>query len=165
MRFLRVECCLVSALLALGLLVAAADPVSAGCYSYSRLDKSFARKTNGARARNDVRKLSLDPQLSWTAKYHTREMIRKNELVHTPISTLGRRVTRWVAIAENIGVGYSVKSLHRAFMKSAGHRANVLRSAYRFFGVGAIKKGRKIWVTLVFEAKRNPGTRLRMPSC
>lgn len=156
---------LLATLLAPGLLLATAGSTSAGCYDYTRLDKAFARRTNAARVNNDVGKLKLDPQLARVARYHTREMIRKGELVHTPITKLGRRVTRWVALAENIGMGGSVKSLHRAFMKSAGHRANIINAGYEFLGIGAIKKGKKIWVTVVFEAKRNPGTRLKMPSC
>ncbi|MGH2736022.1 MAG: CAP domain-containing protein [Actinomycetota bacterium] len=165
MRHLPVKSWPLATVLAFGLLLATAGSTSAGCYDYTRLDKAFARKTNAARVDKSVGKLKLDPHLARVARYHTKEMIRKGELVHTPIAKLGRRVTRWVALAENIGVGGSVKSLHRAFMKSAGHRANILNSAYEFFGIGAIKKGKKIWITAVFEAKRNPGTRLKMPSC
>ena len=39
-------------------------------------------------------------------------MIKKNLLHHTP--NLGHRVTHWNSLAENVGYGGGVKSLHKA---------------------------------------------------
>ena len=56
----------------------------------------------------------------------------------------------WRSVGENVGVGYSVSSLHSAFMGSSGHRANILKPSYNRVGVGVVMDGTKIWVTVRF---------------
>lgn len=131
---------------------------SAACYSPNRKEKRMARKINGARL--NLVNLRLDPELSKVAKVHTREMIRANTLHHTPSRKLRRRVTNWVTLGENVGVGSTIRSLHNAFMNSPAHRDNILYSTYRYVGVGAIKRNGRLWVTVIFEARSNPGSRL-----
>jgi uncharacterized protein YkwD len=148
--------------------VAGAVPAAgadSGCFRYSRAEKRFARVTNRARTRLGIEKLRLDPQLSRVAGYHTRRMARRTALYHTPDWRLARRVTRWRVLGENIGVGNTVLSLQQAFMASPAHRANVLSKTFAHFGVGTRRRSGRLWVTLVFESRRNPGTRLSMPSC
>ena len=160
-------------LLLLGALIAALMPApiagaQAGdnpCWSYKNSEKAFARKINGARANGNVGKLSLDPELSKAARVHTREMVRKDLLHHTETETLKRRVTNWIVLGENVGVGGTVRSLHRAFMNSQGHRDNVMHPLYRHVGVGVRKADGRMWVTVIFEATTDPGTTLKMPSC
>ena len=135
------------------------------CYKFSKAERRFARMANRARTNNDLTKLRLDPELSKAAKVHTREMVRKDTLYHTPTSKLYKRVTKWNSLGENVGVGSAVKSLHKAFMNSPAHRDNILHSPFEHHGVGVIKKGDRMWVTVMFESVRNPGTTLRMPNC
>jgi uncharacterized protein YkwD len=134
-----------------------APSASAACYSHRRPEKRFARLINQARTGVD---LKLDPELGKVAKKHTREMVNANSLHHTPSSTLRRRVTNWVELGENVGVGGTVTSLHSAFMNSPAHRDNIVRSSYRYVGVGVIKKDGRMWVTVIFEANSNPGSPL-----
>ncbi|MGH2701841.1 MAG: CAP domain-containing protein [Actinomycetota bacterium] len=148
------------------LFVGAGSVAGAGtgsCYTYSNKDRALAQKTNRARSNRDIAKLSLDPQISHVAKRHSRAMASKNTLYHT--ASLGSLVTRWKSLGENVGYAGSVKSVHRAYMNSAGHKANILKPGYRNFGVGVVKKGGRVWTTVVFEARKNPGTTLKMPSC
>ena len=149
--------------LSLCLLAGSAGADGGSCYRHSNKDRSLARKTNAARAKADVRKLSLDPHLSRVARRQARAMARKATLYHT--RSLGSLVTRWRALAENVGYSSTVKSVHRAFMRSSAHRANLLRASYRHLGIGVVKKRGYIWATAVFESRRNPGTTLSMPSC
>ena len=126
----------------------------------------MARKMNKARRRHGLPPVQLDRHLSRVSRAHTYGMARRRELFHTPVGTLSRRVTRWVSLGENVGrTPRGVRSLHRSFMRSAGHRANILNSAFTYVGVGSVKKGGQLWMTLTFESRRNPGTRLSMPSC
>lgn len=134
-----------------------APSASAACYSPTRKEKRFARLINVARTATN---LTLDPQLSKAAKVHTREMVRANSLHHTPSDVLRRRVTNWVELGENVGVGNTVTSLHQAFMNSPAHRDNIVRSSYRYVGVGVIRKDGRMWVTVLFEARSNPGSPL-----
>ncbi len=135
------------------------------CYQFNRLERRFAKKMNKARSQNGRRRLSLDPEASKVAMAHTRSMFRRESLFHSPQRQLARRVTRWRTLGENIGVGGGVKSLHKAFMASQYHRANILYSSFRHVGVGAVKRRGRLWVTVVFETRMDPGTRLTMPRC
>ena len=147
--------------------VSAPSPTAtaAGCWRFKPAELRFARKLNHARASHGVSKLHLDRQLSKVARRHSWEMESRKSLYHTPLPILGRRVTKWRILGENIGWGSSVRSLHRAFMRSAAHRANMLLPRYRHVGLGVRRHNGKLWVTVVFEATSNPGTRLPMPSC
>ena len=153
---------LIAALMA-GLMAAALFPVgsaSAACYTPTRKEKKFSKKMNNARDSAGKGSLRLDPEVSKAAKVHTREMIKKDLLHHTPSDVLRRRVTNWTILGENVGVGGTVDSLHKAFMNSTAHRANILLSDFRHVGVGAIKKDGRLWVTVIFEARSDPGSPL-----
>ena len=153
---------LTTALLA-GLMAATLFPAgtaSAACYSPNSKEKAFTRKMNNARDNAGKGSLRLDPELSKAAKVHTREMVKKDLLHHTPSDTLRRRVTNWSILGENVGVGGTVSSLHTAFMNSTAHRANILLSDFRHVGVGVINDDGRLWVTVIFEARSDPGSPL-----
>ena len=135
------------------------------CWSSTRTERAFADKMNGSRSGNDLGSVELDPELSKVARLHTKEMIGAKGLFHTPMTKLMTRVTNWVALGENVGRGDTVGSLHRAFMKSPTHRANILDGTFNHVGVGTARAGGKLWVSVVFEARTDPGTTLAMPSC
>ncbi len=131
---------------------------SAACYSPNTAERGFARLINGART--NVGDLRLDPELSKVAKVHTRDMVRSNSLHHSTSTELRNRVTNWTSLGENVGVGSTVTSLHSAFMNSPAHKDNILHSTFRHVGVGVIKKDGRMWVTVIFEAKSDPGSPL-----
>jgi uncharacterized protein YkwD len=135
------------------------------CWSYKSAERGFARHMNAARVRLDSSKLRLDPQLTKVARVHTRDMVERNYLYHTASNQLKRRVKRWVVLGENVGVGAQVDSLHIAFMGSPAHRDNIVFSKFRYVGVGVRNADSRMWVTVIFEARLNPGTPLPMPSC
>ncbi|MFN2489602.1 MAG: CAP domain-containing protein [Actinomycetota bacterium] len=147
------------------------DPVPVGggkdskCWRSKKTERGFAKKMNKARRRSGRRKMSLDPELSKVARVHTREMVRKNTLYHTASNALRTRVVGWNTLGENVGVGNTVRSLHKAFMNSASHRHNILYSTFKHSGIGVKKAHGRMWVTVVFEATKNPNTRLKMPRC
>jgi uncharacterized protein YkwD len=135
------------------------------CWRTKPTERRFQRKMNKARSRGNRGRLRFDPELSKVARKHTGEMVRRGTLYHTSAGQLRQRVVKWQLLGENVGVGGAVRSLHRAFMHSPGHRANVLRSSFNHSGVGVRKAGGRMWVTVIFQASTNPGTRLRMPRC
>jgi Cysteine-rich secretory protein family len=135
------------------------------CWTYRRSERLFGRLMNIARENAGLRRLSLDPEASKVARKHSREMVEKDLLHHTPSSTLVHRVTRWEILGENVGVGSTVDSLHHAFMDSPPHRANVLHAKFRHVGIGVTRSNERMWVTVILENRLDPGTRLRMPRC
>ncbi|MDQ3941178.1 MAG: CAP domain-containing protein [Actinomycetota bacterium] len=140
-------------------------PPTGGCWTVKPEERGFAERINVARRIAGRSTLRLDDQLSRSARKHTWEMVRANSLHHTPSTTLRRRVTNWVVLGENVGVGSEVDTLHRAFMDSPLHRDNVLYSTFRHVGVGTVRRDGRLWVTVLFEAETNPGTTLMMPAC
>jgi uncharacterized protein YkwD len=151
--------------LALGLLVPAQATASSSCWNFKSAERGFTKKLNSVRSSHDLGAVELDPELSRVARVHTRAMVRGNRLVHSTTAQLTTRVTRWVSLAENIGVGGTVDSLHTAFMNSDTHRTNILGSMYNHVGVGTFQDGNRLWVTVIFEAETDPGTTLSMPRC
>jgi hypothetical protein len=135
------------------------------CWTYRRSERLFGRLMNRARDNAGLPRLSLDPEASKVARKHSREMVERDLLHHTPSSTLVRRVTRWEILGENVGVGSTVDSLHHAFMDSPPHRANVLYAKFRHVGIGVTRSNDKMWVTVILENRLDPGTRLNMPRC
>jgi uncharacterized protein YkwD len=156
---------MVASMIAPGQMANADASGSSSCYRIKDSERAFAKKINGVRAQRDKGKLRLDPELSRVARQHTREMVKKGMLFHQTSDQFARRITNWTMIAENVGYGSDVGELHSAFMDSPLHAANILNSSYRFVGTGVITEGNRMWVTVIFEARSNPGTTMKMPSC
>lgn len=156
-----------SAALLLGNLVPtpATASTTSSCWSAKRSERRFTRKMNAARTRAGRRPLRLDPQLSQVARKHTRAMSRRRDLFHSTRRQLATRVTNWTSLGENVGAGAGVRSLHRAFMRSTGHRRNIRGAVFRHVGVGVRRAHGRMWVTVIFESRADPGTTLPKPSC
>jgi hypothetical protein len=67
---------------------------------------------------------------------------------HNP--DLASITTGWAVLGENVGVGYSVETLHRAFMESDAHRENVLAPIFDHIGAGVVERNGMLWVSIVF---------------
>lgn len=139
------------------------DARAGSCWSWTAKEKKLGRLTNGARARRDKPKLKLDPELSKVAKVHAKFMAATGTLQHTPPEILADRVTNWTRLGENVGYGPTVRKIHRAFMRSTVHREKILARRFRHFGVGIRRAGDRLWVTVVFAGREDPGTTLPMP--
>ena len=111
-------------------------------------EAAFLTKINHARTSHGLRPLRLASDLSSYARSHSRQMASSTALFHTPSFSA---ICCWSAIAENVGTGYSVRSVHGAFMTSSAHRANILNSRMRAVGVGVVYSGGRIWVTEIFR--------------
>ena len=107
-------------------------------------------KINAARSGAGLPPVSMHSDLVPDARNHSAEMMAAGQIYHT--SNLAGVASGWEALAENVGVGPSVDSLHTAFMNSAGHRANILGD-YNYVGVGVASEGDVLWVTVIFMRK------------
>lgn len=110
-------------------------------------ESKLLTKINNARASHGLRPVRLSGDLSTTARRHSRQMATSTTLFHTPSFAT---ICCWSAIAENVGMDYSVRGLHRAFMRSPAHRANVLDPRMRVVGVGIVSSGGRLWATELF---------------
>ena len=121
-----------------------AAPASAGTTREARL----VAKINAARANHGLPALRTSPDLMAAARAHTVAMAGQRYLFHT--ASLAT-ICCWSSVGENIGRGYSVRSVHLGLMRSAPHRANILNRRMREVGVGVVSAGGQLWVTEVFR--------------
>lgn len=139
---------LIGLLLALFMLVGFAAPKHADATTSS--ERSMGHLINKARAAAGRPSLRLNETLSNYARKHSKIMATKNRLYHNPFLASWLGHLNWRILGENVGVGGSVSSLHRAFMASPGHRANNLDRRYKSFGIGIVSSGGRLWVTVIF---------------
>lgn len=143
-----------------------AQQSDSNCYKFTSAEKGFLTRINEERTERDLARLSLDPEASKVAKVHTRHMVSEDQLFHSTPAEFEKRLTNWSTVGENVGRGSNdVGQLHQAFMNSTDHRKNILAPKMRFAGIGTIVKDDVLWVTVIFEKRRNPGTTLKMPDC
>jgi uncharacterized protein YkwD len=134
------------------LLAAAASAQSAGT-----AEEQMASSINAERRAAGLRPLSTNVQLTGVARGWTPSMVRANALSHNP--NLASQVTgSWTRLGENVGVARPgsnetaqamTERLHRAFMASPGHRANVLGD-FEQVGLGAVWNNGTLWITVNF---------------
>jgi uncharacterized protein YkwD len=138
----------------------AAEEAAAGSEAIADPGPRLVARINEARAGAGRGALTMDEDLTTVASHHVAGMVQRDKLEHTETDLLGRRVTNWEVLAESIGVGPSVASLFDALMASEADRRNLLDPAFRHVGVGAMRSGGRLWVTVLFSDSRDPGTTL-----
>jgi uncharacterized protein YkwD len=119
-------------------------------------EAAFVRKINETRSNQGLGALTLDLQLTRVARGWTDQLTADGSLSHNPLVAM-QVEGDWTRLGEN--VGYSTRSdftdmefvgqLHRAFMASPAHRANILGN-YNQVGVGVRMTGDTMWVTVNF---------------
>jgi uncharacterized protein YkwD len=111
------------------------------------------KATNGSRNNHGVHRVDLHKQISQLAEEHSERMARAGTIFHTnnPVRHYlkGRSWSWW---GENVGVSrQGVWELHKAFMHSAPHRANVLNKAFTRVAIGTARAdGGALYVTVFF---------------
>lgn len=131
-------------------LVAALPLTSDAASSAKEMRHKLLSLTNSARRSNGLRALDLNWRLSQNAIRHSRRMAATHTVFHT--ANLYRLVRRWhpTVWGENVGMAGTVRRIHRLFMRSAAHRGNILRSGFSHAGIGVVRKGGRVWATVMF---------------
>ncbi len=135
----------------LAAVLVAALPLTASAASSSKeMRQRLLSLTNSARRSNGLRPLDLNWRLSRSAIRHSRRMAERHTVYHT--ANLYRLVRRWhpSVWGENVGMAGTVRRIHRLFMRSAAHRGNILRSGFGHAGIGVVRKGGRMWATVMF---------------
>ncbi|MDP4107179.1 MAG: SafA/ExsA family spore coat assembly protein [Bacillota bacterium] len=99
--------------------------------------------TNQERAKNGLKALTANWELSRVARYKAMDMRDKNYFSHTsptygdPFTMMKNFGIAFTAAAENIAAGQATpQDVVSAWMNSPGHRANILSTTYTEIGVG-----------------------------
>ncbi|AQT75908.1 sigma-70 family RNA polymerase sigma factor [Streptomyces sp. fd1-xmd] len=115
---------------------------------------------NTERAAAGCGPLKEDPQLRAAAQGHSDDMAARDFFDHTNPDgeDPGQRTTasgyRWSTYGENIAKGQqTAQSVMDSWMKSTGHRANILNCSFKDIGVGVHQGAGGPWWTQNFGAK------------
>jgi uncharacterized protein YkwD len=114
-------------------------------------ERAMASLINRARTSHGRSSLRVNDGLSNYARRHSATMASKGVLYHNPYLAKWLASWSWSILGENVGVGSSIDSLHRAFMNSPPHRANIMDRRFRDVGVGVVVRGGRTWVTIIFR--------------
>lgn len=115
----------------------------------SSLDESADKNAmlslvNSERSKHGLSSVSLDTELSALARSHSQDMADKNYFAHVNLvgeSPNDRRIEAGIDtfVGENIAKTISTEYSHYALMRSAIHRANILRPEWTKVGLGIVK--------------------------
>ena len=116
---------------------------------------------NQFRVEAGVPALKLDSKLTDAARRHALMLAKRHVLSHQfpgepPLSERMRSAGLiFTAAAENVGMNTELNDVSNMFMRSPGHRANMLNAAYDGVGIGVVHVGSAFWITEDF-AKLTP---------
>ena len=144
------------------LIVAVTPPAPASAVNDPAGEADLACRVNSEREAVGRSSLRLASDLTKIARAHSVRMADRNHLHHNP--NLATEVTGWTALAENVGRGGSIGSIHTALMDSKAHRSNILDGRMTEMGIGVERRGTTVWVTQIFRRPTSPSSAPR-PLC
>jgi uncharacterized protein YkwD len=130
----------------------------------ARLRTAALALANAERAARGLRPLAADPALDRAAEAHAIDMLRRNYFSHVspegtrPQTRIRRAGGHWERTAENIA--YCIRCsadperlrtyFHAGWMRSRGHRANILHPRLDRFGFALVERGGTAFAVQVF---------------
>jgi uncharacterized protein YkwD len=133
----------------------AAASTAPGAAPSIRLARAAVCLINNRRSQRGMARLRINDRLTRAAMWHTHDMVHRSYFGH--VSKRGRDVvdrlrgSRYLggrfswAVGENLAWGSgtlgSPRKIVRAWMRSPGHRRNMLDRRYREIGIGVIARG------------------------
>jgi uncharacterized protein YkwD len=138
---------LVLAVVAAGLVVSTWVPAEAASPATRYADAAF-RTTNTHRVEHGRKELREAACLTRVAERWARHLARSRRLVHQDLAPILRRCDLSM-VGENIAMGYRSGRVvvNQGWMRSHGHRANILQRRYRLMGIGAARDAHGRWWT------------------
>lgn len=138
----------------------ATPPVPVQTPSAAKIEAAVRQEINQQRTKYGLQPLENNEKLAQVARRYSRQMAEKNFFSHTGAdgSTLTQRIragriSYWV-VGENLfkstNVRQPVPIAVKGWMKSPGHRENILRPVFRKTGVGVWKTGNTYYITQLF---------------
>ena len=150
------------AMLLSNLFIAGPRASAQSCFRLGKNEAYLTWKINTDRRNRGISRLRLDRHLSRVALRHSQEMNERSRVFRAPRATLRWHVTGERFLGQNVAVGSSADAVHRALRASPAFRTNIKNRRFRHVGLGVHEEGGRTWVTVLFGAGRNPGTRLAM---
>ena len=114
---------------------------------YSDRQQRVVQQVNATRGSQGRGRLVMHRMLADKAQRWAQRLASRGGLEH---SNLASGVpSNWRALAENVGYSGDLAGVHRAFLRSSGHRANIL-GRFSHVGTGVAQRGRSVYVVHVF---------------
>ena len=157
----RLFALVVAAAVTAGLLVVAAPPDSAGPVATSEratakqiYQRTAFKATNNKGRNHDLRTFKRNDCVQRWAVRQARAMAKQRRIYHQASGPV-MRDCRLSWYGENVAYGYPTgRAVVRGWMRSPGHRANILRPQFRLLGLAARKGSDGRWyAALVFGRK------------
>ena len=108
---------------------------------------------NVVRKHHDLPTFRLNRELSSDALRHSRRMAQEGTVFHTRDLYGVVRSYSPSCWGENVGMAGRMRRVLRLWMQSSGHRANILRGAFRRVGIGVAKVNGSVWITVIFYGR------------
>lgn len=126
------------------LLALALAPATPAATTQAQTELAVVAAVNDLRASHNLPPLRVDATLVQAARDHTSTLVRDNIFEHGAFAQrIARYGARGPAFGENLAWGTgglaAPRSLVSAWMRSPGHRANLLRPGWNRIGIGAVK--------------------------
>lgn len=117
-------------------------------------EKDVITWTNAKRADNKLVAVTSQSCVDGYAEKQATWLAGHRKLEHQNLKTI-LKACKLTSVSENIAYGYSSgKDVVGAWMRSPGHKANLLSSKMRLIGVGAVQDKNGVWwVSQVFGKK------------
>lgn len=152
-RSLSTTTALLLAVAVVALALVGATPARADT-SPRELERDFHALINVERAKRGLGALEVRSDIVNVARRHSERMASDSRLYHNP--NFSTQITGWQRVAENVGYGPRVQTIHDALMNSEGHRRNILDATVTQVGIGVVVRDGRVWVTQNF--RRPTGT-------
>jgi uncharacterized protein YkwD len=104
---------------------------------------------NAERARNGVAPVRATAALNSIATNWAFSMGNRNTLEHNP--NLTNEIGGYHWHGENVGSGADADQIHGEFLRSSGHRANLLDPKWTEVGIGAVQANGRLWIVEDFK--------------
>lgn len=111
------------------------------------LEARMLELVNRERAKQGLKPLKADPELTVVARAHSKDMFAQGYFSHvnlegeTPSDRIKEARVRFLTAGENLAYAHTLTIAHNGLMNSPGHRANILHKDYGRVGIGILDGG------------------------
>lgn len=123
-------------------------PTQPGPKDTKSIEQALFTLTNQKRAENGVAPLSWSEEIAVVARAHSKDMNDRNYFDHntpdgvTPFQRLTLGGVSYMTAGENIAAAGTAEMIIEAWMKSPGHKANILNPSFGRIGIGVAENSR-----------------------
>jgi uncharacterized YkwD family protein len=136
-----------------------AAPTTTSTTAANSPEQQLLSLLNRERTQRGLRAVQSESTVTSVARLKSRDMVTRNYFSHTsptygsPAQMLARYNVRYSTFGENIAKAGGAARIHSMWMKSAGHRANILNPAFTHVGIGTAVNGAGYAATQIFIAR------------